>query len=73
MTLLPSGREGNVCSAPAARRKSLAGIAARCPCCIAATTRGKRSRRVSNCLADNTVGAAARPPIADTKADNWRG
>ena len=29
----------------AARRKSLAGLAARCPCCIAPTTRSKRSRR----------------------------
>src|SRR5208283_3942506 len=27
---------------------------------------------VINCLADNTAGAAARPPIADTKADNRR-
>ncbi len=31
------------------------------------------TRRVINCLADNTVGAAARPPIADAEADNRRG
>ena len=30
-------------------------------------------RWVINCLADNTAGAAARPPIADTNADNRRG
>jgi len=29
--------------------------------------------RVINCLANNMAGAAARPPIADTKADNRRG
>ncbi len=28
---------------------------------------------VINCLADNTAGAAARPPIADTNKDNRRG
>ncbi len=28
---------------------------------------------VINCLADNTPRAAARPPIADTQADNRRG
>ena len=30
-------------------------------------------QRVINCLADNTPRAAARPPIADTQADNRRG
>ena len=29
--------------------------------------------RVINCLADNTAGAAARPQITDSKADDWRG
>ena len=34
----------------AARRKSLAGLAARCPCCIAPTTCSKRSRRVNHVI-----------------------
>ena len=47
------------CMAPAARRKSLAGIAARHPCCIAPTTRSKRSRRVKDY---GVSGMSASPP-----------
>ncbi len=39
------------CMLRPARHKNLAGLAARCPCCIAPTTRSKRSRRVNSCLA----------------------